>query len=150
MGTVETKAVSAGQEQWVLKELQTNWTGQLRLQCFHLQAKQSGVVSEIQGSWWAICKETGKWVIKWWWLWKEWGLYLQLRMIEYYLQLFLVQKIPNIPASAWQLWGFSSYVISTQKKVFKHIILSFRKLSQASFFVLLSFNTELKWLIDQI
>lgn len=50
MSAVETKAVSAGQEQRVLKELQTDWAGQLRLQCFHLHAKQSGVDSEIQGS----------------------------------------------------------------------------------------------------
>lgn len=57
MGTVETKAVSAGQEQWVLKELQTDRASQLRLQCFHLQAKKRGFVCEIQGSWSAICKD---------------------------------------------------------------------------------------------
>ena len=50
VGTVEAQAVGTGQQQRILKELQTDWAGQLRLQCFHLQAKQSGVVSEIQGS----------------------------------------------------------------------------------------------------
>lgn len=56
VGAVETKAMSAGQQQRVLEKLQTDWTGQLRLQCFHLQAKQSGDVSEIQGSRSAICR----------------------------------------------------------------------------------------------
>lgn len=50
VGTVEAQTVGAGQQQRILKELQTDWAGQLRLQCFHFQAKQSGVVSEIQGS----------------------------------------------------------------------------------------------------
>lgn len=50
MGTVETKAVSTGQEQRVLEELQTDWAGQFRLQRFHLQAEQREAVSEIQGS----------------------------------------------------------------------------------------------------
>lgn len=50
VGTVEAEAVGARQEQRVLKELETNWAGQLRLQRFHLQAKRSGDVSEIQGS----------------------------------------------------------------------------------------------------
>lgn len=50
VGTVEAEAMCAGQQERVLKELQTNRAGQLRLQCFHLQAKLSGVISKIQGS----------------------------------------------------------------------------------------------------
>lgn len=57
VGAVETKAMSAGQQQWVLEKLQTDWTGQLRLKRFHLQAKQSGNGSEIQGSRSAICRK---------------------------------------------------------------------------------------------
>ena len=50
VGTVEAEAMCAGKQERVLKKLQTNRTGQLRLQCFHLQAKLSGVVSKVKGS----------------------------------------------------------------------------------------------------
>lgn len=50
MGAVKAQAVGTGQEQGIFKQLQADWAGQLRLQCFHLQAKQRGVVSAIQGS----------------------------------------------------------------------------------------------------
>lgn len=50
VGAVGAQAVCAGQQHRVLEELQTNRAGQLRLQGFHLQAKRSGVISQIQGS----------------------------------------------------------------------------------------------------
>lgn len=60
-GTVEAQAVGTGQQQWVLKKLQADWAGQLRLQCVHpfrrsearrasAKSREAGQLSEKGGT----------------------------------------------------------------------------------------------------
>lgn len=57
VGAVKAQAVGAGQEKGVFKQLQTDWAGQLRLQCFHLQLNQSKGDINSHKSWPVTCKE---------------------------------------------------------------------------------------------
>lgn len=55
VGTVETQAVGARQEQGVFKQLQADRAGQLRLQCFHLQLNRSKDDIKSHRSWPITC-----------------------------------------------------------------------------------------------
>lgn len=55
VGAVEAKAVGAGQEQGIFKQLQADRAGQLRLQCFHLQLNRSKDDIKSHRSWPITC-----------------------------------------------------------------------------------------------
>lgn len=60
VGAVKAQAVGTGQEQGVFKQLQADWAGQLRLQCFHLQLNQSKGDIKSHGSWPITCMKKKK------------------------------------------------------------------------------------------
>lgn len=60
VSTVKTQAVGAGQKQRIFKQLQADWAGQLRLQCFHLQLNQSRGDIKSHKSWPITCMKKEK------------------------------------------------------------------------------------------